>query len=112
MSNSSDALFGPAYVGPGRTFDFTVLFEDTILTILPASLFLVAAVARATWLVNQPIKVVSSLSRSTKLVLLSAFAAVQLTVLMLRATNIDVSTRASAPAAALDFAAACVLFVL
>lgn len=112
MSNSSDSLFGPAYQGPERTFDFTLLFEDTILTILPASLFLVAAGARAAWLVNSPNKVVSSFGRSTKLVLLSAFAAIQLTVLLLRATNPEAATKASISAAALDFAAACVLFIL
>lgn len=44
--------------------------------------------------------------------LLSAFAAIQLTVLLARATNLDVATRASVSAAAVDFAAACVLFIL
>ncbi|ETN39964.1 uncharacterized protein HMPREF1541_06191 [Cyphellophora europaea CBS 101466] len=110
--NSSDTLFGPAYQGQGRSFDFTLLFEDTILTIVPASIFLVAAGARAAWLVNSPNKVVSSLSRSTKLILLSAFASIQLTVLLLRATNLEAATKASVSAAALDFAAACVLFIL
>lgn len=68
MSNTSDTVFGPAYLGPGRSFDFTLLFEDTILTIVPSTLFLAAAVARAVWLVNSPNKVVTSLSRSAKLV--------------------------------------------
>ena len=67
-SNSSDSLFGPAYHGPLRRFDFTLLFEDTILTIVPATLFLVAASARAIWLTNKPNKVATSLSRLTKLV--------------------------------------------
>ena len=112
ISNTSDSLFGPAYHGAGRSFDFTLLFEDTILTILPTSLFLIAAGLRAAWLVNSPTKVVSSFSRSSKLVLLSAFAAIQLTVLLIRATNIEAATNASVSAGALDFAAACVLFIL
>ncbi|OAG36213.1 hypothetical protein AYO21_09607 [Fonsecaea monophora] len=112
LSNSSDSLFGPAYEGPSRSFDFTVLFEDTILTILPAALFLVSATARAAWLTSKPNKVNTSLGRLTKLVLLSAFVTVQLTVLLARATNSEVATKASVAAAALDFAASCVLFVL
>jgi hypothetical protein len=68
ISNSSDALFGPAYTGTSRSFDFTLLFEDTILTIVPSTLFLAAAIARAAWLINSPNKVVTSLSRSAKLV--------------------------------------------
>ncbi|OQV08053.1 hypothetical protein CLAIMM_12380 [Cladophialophora immunda] len=112
VSNSSDSLFGPAYEGPFRHFDFTVLFEDTILTILPAALFLISATARAAWLTSRPNKVATSLSRLTKLVLLSAFVTVQLTVLLARATNSEAATKASVAAAALDFAASCVLFVL
>lgn len=68
LSNSSDALFGPAYSGPLRNFDFTLLFEDTILTIVPATIFVVAACARATWLTSRPNKVSTSFSRLTKLV--------------------------------------------
>jgi ATP-binding cassette, subfamily C (CFTR/MRP), member 1 len=71
ISNTSDALFGPAYEGPFRTFDFTLLFEDTILTIVPAALFLVAASARAIWLTGKPNKVTTSFSRLTKLVCLA-----------------------------------------
>ncbi|OAP58615.1 hypothetical protein AYL99_07705 [Fonsecaea erecta] len=112
VSNSSDSLFGPAYEGPFRHFDFTVLFEDTILTIVPATLFLISATARAAWLTSKPNKVTTSLSRLTKLVLLSAFVTVQLTVLLARATNSEAATKASVAAAALDFAASCVLFVL
>ncbi|KIY02825.1 uncharacterized protein Z520_01290 [Fonsecaea multimorphosa CBS 102226] len=112
VSNSSDSLFGPAYEGPFRSFDFTVLFEDTILTILPATLFLISATARAAWLTTKPNKVTTSFSRLTKLVLLSAFVTVQLAVLLARATNSETATKASVAAAALDFAACCVLFVL
>ncbi|KIW11357.1 hypothetical protein PV08_10657 [Exophiala spinifera] len=111
-SNDSDAHFGPAYSGTSRHFDFTLLFEDTILTIAPASIFLVAAGTRTIWLNTKPNKVSPSFSRLMKLVLLTAFATNQLTVLLARATNLDVATRASIAAAALDFSAACVLFVL
>ena len=68
LPNSSDSLFGPAYEGPLKTFDFTLLFEDTILTIVPATLFLIAAGVRAVWLMRKPNKVATSFSRFTKLV--------------------------------------------
>jgi ATP-binding cassette subfamily C (CFTR/MRP) protein 1 len=64
-ANSSDSLFGP--VATSRSFDFTLLFEDTILTIVPATLFLVAAGARVLWLVSKPNKVATSISRFAKL---------------------------------------------
>jgi ATP-binding cassette, subfamily C (CFTR/MRP), member 1 len=44
--------------------------------------------------------------------LLSAFASIQLTVLLARATNLNVATKASVAAAAVDFVAACALFIL
>ena len=68
FSNSSDSGFGPAYAGVSRSFDFTLLFEDTILTIVPATTFLLAAGVRAVWLRSSPNKVATSFSRLTKLV--------------------------------------------
>lgn len=112
LSNSSDNEFGPAYRGSARSFDFTLLFEDSIFAILPSAIFLVAAGVRAAWLINAPNKVTSSLNRSSKLALLSAYAAVQLNVLLARATYLQIATKASLAAATLDFAAACVLFLL
>lgn len=44
--------------------------------------------------------------------LLSAFTTAQLAVLILRATNLQVTSKASVAASTLDFVAACVLFVL
>lgn len=49
---------------------------------------------------------------TTAKVLLTAFATVQLTVLILRALNLQVATKASVAASTLDFVAACILFVL
>lgn len=63
-----DSHFGPVYAGPGRNFDFTILFEDTMLTIAPAAIFLIAAGLRAIWLFRSPTKVATSLSRQSKLV--------------------------------------------
>lgn len=68
LSNGSDAHFGPAYSGLSRNFDFTLLFEDTILSIAPATIFLIAAGTRTIWLNRKPNKVSPSFSRLMKLV--------------------------------------------
>lgn len=112
FQNSSDSLHGHAVAQSSRNFDFPLSFENTFFTIVPASIFVLAAATRAVWLYGSPRKISSTSSRSSKLVLLSAYATVQLTVLLTRATNSQVSTRASVAAAALDFLAACTLFLL
>ncbi|KAK5046622.1 hypothetical protein LTR84_007383 [Exophiala bonariae] len=108
--NSSDLLFGP--VSQARSFDFTLFFEDTILTIAPATLFLIVATTRILWLSGKPTKVATSVSRLTKIVLLTAFATVQSTIVIIRALNFQGATTASVAASTLDFVAACILFVL
>jgi len=65
-----EKVFGPA-VDPCRgRFDFTLFFEETILTILPAGVFLIAAVVRLVWFVlcAPPRKVVLSALYLAKLV--------------------------------------------
>jgi ATP-binding cassette subfamily C (CFTR/MRP) protein 1 len=53
----SDNQFGP-HVNPlCRPFDFTLLFEDTIFTLLPAILFVLATAARLSVLIRAPVKV-------------------------------------------------------
>jgi ATP-binding cassette subfamily C (CFTR/MRP) protein 1 len=45
-----DGSFGPVVQACRDGFDFTVTFERTILSILPSSIFIVAAVARSAFL--------------------------------------------------------------
>lgn len=101
--------FGPSRSG---AFDFTLLFEDSFFIIAPASLFLIAAFARTASLYGSPAKVVSTAGRQIKTAFLSAFVALNLTLLILWALTPEAATRASVPAACLDFAAAGALFVL
>lgn len=44
---SADGLFGPQLAG---SFDFTLLFEHSILSIIPSALFIIAAVMRLLYL--------------------------------------------------------------
>jgi ATP-binding cassette subfamily C (CFTR/MRP) protein 1 len=101
--------FGPQRPG---TFDFTSLFEQSFFAIAPASLFLAAAVPRTASLYGSPVKVISTAGRQIKKVLLSVFVALNLTLLILWAVTPVAATKASTPAASLDFAAAIVLCVL
>jgi ATP-binding cassette subfamily C (CFTR/MRP) protein 1 len=100
--------------GPTRpgAFDFTLLFEDSIFTIAPASLFLIAACVRTAFLHGSPAKVESTSSRQIKVSLLSAFVALEFALLLLWSVTPGVATKASVPAACLDFIAAGALFVL
>jgi len=50
----NDASLGPAVVGCRDDFDFTVVFEQSILSILPSALFEVLALARIWQLHRKP----------------------------------------------------------
>lgn len=101
--------FGPARPG---AFDFTLLFEDTIFAIAPAVLFLLAAGIRTAILYRSPAKVESTSTRQVKIAFLSGFVALELALLLLWTVTPGATTRASVPAACLDFIAACALLVL
>ena len=60
-----DDSFGPV---TAQYFDFTRLFEDTVLAILPCALFLFIFPLRASWLLQQPRKVAGSALHSRKIV--------------------------------------------
>lgn len=57
--NWRDDSFGP-HAGECRGgFDFTLLFEETILTLLPTSLFLLFIPPRVWFLLRRPMKVLA-----------------------------------------------------
>jgi hypothetical protein len=68
----SDNLLGPRVSPFCRAFDFTLLFEDALFAVLPASLFLLVATARLYVLVHAPVKVNTHRLASWKLVCLSS----------------------------------------
>jgi len=63
-----DNTFGPYAGGCRGGFDFTLLFEEGILSILPLALLLIIIPFRISYLVPRTIKVDSSLLLPTKLV--------------------------------------------
>lgn len=60
-----DDSFGPVYA---QYFDFTRLFEDTILSILPCVCFLCILPWRISWLLQEPRKVSGSALHAGKVV--------------------------------------------
>lgn len=73
MENNSwaaDDQFGPAVKGTRSSFDFTLLFENTFLSIVPSTIFLFAALLRARSLYGSSKKVASSWTRLQKIVCL------------------------------------------
>lgn len=61
----TESDFGPAASG---RFDFTPLFENAVLSILPSAIFVVLAPQRLLWLTRQLRKVIKSWRSFVKLV--------------------------------------------
>ncbi|KAH0531953.1 hypothetical protein TsFJ059_000711 [Trichoderma semiorbis] len=103
---TADAVFGPVVDAACRDgFDFTLVFEQSIFVLLPASLLVLAAPLRLIQLRKSPIKVVDHVSRVIKLSVVSCLAALQLVLIALWATH-DGPARLNS----VSVAAACVSF--
>lgn len=63
-----DDVFGPAVDECARTFDFTLLFEETILSILPSAVFLILGAIRIATLFARKSRVGGVILRTVKLV--------------------------------------------
>ncbi|KAL2000414.1 hypothetical protein VTN02DRAFT_3098 [Thermoascus thermophilus] len=104
---SKDDSFGP-YAGPCRGgFDFTLLFEESILIIPLHCIFLLALPFRAAWLIKRSDRVRAfTLSQWLKVMATVSQAYLQLALLVLWSTSDNQMrrTRASIPTAALSFA--------
>ena len=67
-SAKADDTFGPAVAQCRENFDFTLLFEQTILTIAPAALFLLCVPVRIIRLYRRSMKTQPSILHQLKLV--------------------------------------------
>ena len=67
-STSPDAQFGPVIKGTRGNFDFTLLFEDTFLAIVPSAVLLLAIPFRTLRLHNRTKKVGPGSIRVNKVV--------------------------------------------
>ncbi|KAM0819840.1 hypothetical protein AB5N19_05656 [Seiridium cardinale] len=108
-----DAAFGPVVDHCARTFDFTLLFEETILSILPSSVFLILASVRIAVLSVRKRRTGGSLRRTIKLTIFGILLALCATLVALWSLAGSAShiTRTSVPAAVLSMVE-CVMFMV
>ncbi|KAG4252521.1 hypothetical protein FPRO04_02304 [Fusarium proliferatum] len=112
---SLDASFGP-FVGPECRdgFDFTLVFEQSILVLSPAALLLILAPVRLFRLRNVPVKVSGHRLRTVKLALIALLAVLHLMLVVLwamRPSNSRID-RVSVAAACVSFASSLMSCVL
>ncbi|KAM0132971.1 hypothetical protein ACHAP3_006261 [Botrytis cinerea] len=115
MSSNTSSLDVPINdFGPAKSvgFDFTPLFEDVILSIVPSVILLILLPIRIWMLHGQPRKVNSSFLHSNKLMFLGVFTVMQTVYLVMNTTTSTLKTRATIPAAALLLVDALALFAL
>ncbi|KAM4056705.1 ABC transporter [Hirsutella rhossiliensis] len=100
-----DGSFGPAINGGCRgNFDFTLLFEQSFLSITPSSLFLLLSAARLSLLLSRRRRQVSGTRfQLAKLAAVACYGAVQAALLVLWARTGVYGTRTSLAAAVLSF---------
>ncbi|TGO56919.1 hypothetical protein BELL_1374g00010 [Botrytis elliptica] len=113
-SNTSSLNISINDFGPAKSvgFDFTPLFEDVILSIVPSVILLLLLPIRIWMLRGQPRKVNSSFLHSNKLLFLGVFTIMQTAYLVMNITTSTLKTRATIPAAALLLVDALGLFAL
>ncbi|KAK5993610.1 ABC multidrug transporter B [Cladobotryum mycophilum] len=109
-----DGFFGPGVWSEGCRggFDFTLAFEESILSILPAALFLLLAIPRSIYLLRSPDRAKRRRIYTPKLIISSAFAGIQVGGLALIASSTRLNTRFSIASAVLDLCAACCIVLV
>ncbi|OHE96342.1 hypothetical protein CORC01_08414 [Colletotrichum orchidophilum] len=101
--NPGDFAFGPVVDSCVRKFDFTLLFEDTILSILPSSIFILLAALRIFSRHSVQRKVAGNTFRLFKLapILVLTAISVALTALWARDADLTLNKKTAVAAAAL-----------
>ncbi|ETS74059.1 hypothetical protein PFICI_13925 [Pestalotiopsis fici W106-1] len=100
--NATDDAFGPRLEG---AFDFTLLFEQSIFSILPSAVLICVAAARIGWLRRKDVKVRAGMLLGAKLGTAGIQCCLQLVTLVLWSVPNSLPTRASIPASALSLIA-------
>ncbi|GAB7351131.1 hypothetical protein MBLNU459_g1589t2 [Dothideomycetes sp. NU459] len=108
---SADNVFGPIIDGCNHV-DFTLLFEQTIFSILPSTLLLFVAPLRVSEILQKPVKVLKQRGVVRKLTILLSLAAVQIASLVQWSIIPHVRTKASVAAAVLSLVSVLALVTL
>ncbi|PVH72311.1 P-loop containing nucleoside triphosphate hydrolase protein [Cadophora sp. DSE1049] len=109
MNVCGDDSFGPGVQSSNCRggFDFTVSFEESILTILPAACFIIFTPLRAIRLFKRRIKVKSTVIHAIKLVAIGTYAVLQLALIILwSSSHVYFKTRLSVASTVLNLLAA------
>lgn len=101
---AADTNFGPSVSTCRREFDFTILFEEVVLVIIPACTFIILALASLLFLQQGHILVRYGRLYSLKLFFAAALIAVQVAVLAVQA-RLTKKTAASVPSAVVSLIA-------
>ncbi|CZT49492.1 related to multidrug resistance-associated protein [Rhynchosporium secalis] len=115
MNGCGDDSFGPGVQSSTCRggFDFTVSFEESILTILPAACFIAFTPLRAARLFKRRIKVKSTAIHAVKLGAIGCYAILQLALIILwSSSNVYFKTRLSTASTVLNLLAALGLSLL
>ncbi|KAK6823100.1 hypothetical protein RU639_006189 [Aspergillus parasiticus] len=112
-SLQADNNFGPA-IDPGCRdgFDFTLLFEQAILGLVPAVAFLLVCPLRLQFLVKRDVRTQPHIMRLAKMITALVFAAIQLALLISWAKNTRPNTKLSVASSAINLAVAMEIVVL
>ncbi|PLB43601.1 P-loop containing nucleoside triphosphate hydrolase protein [Aspergillus steynii IBT 23096] len=105
----TESSFGPT---DSDRFDFTPLFENTILSILPSVIFVILTPQRLLWLTRQPRKVNKNWRSFFKLGVITVYNILQLSVLLYWTAGPLKTTKAQIAAAALALVSGVVLLGL
>ncbi|ETS81268.1 hypothetical protein PFICI_06270 [Pestalotiopsis fici W106-1] len=110
LANCGDDSFGPSVSSQDCRggFDLTLLFEESILAILPAAIFLLVTPFRASRLVRQTRKLKLNALYAAKLLATAVYVGLQLTLLVLSSDS-SIRTHATIAAASLTFVSALML---
>ncbi|KAH8701351.1 P-loop containing nucleoside triphosphate hydrolase protein [Phaeosphaeriaceae sp. PMI808] len=107
-----DQSFGPHAQNCRGGFDFTVLFEESILTLAPIGIFILVSPFRLFHLLRREKKVVPNTLSILKLIISILYAVLQIALLVVLATSWSLKTRATIPSAVVLIAGSILLCLL
>ncbi|RAL16008.1 uncharacterized protein BO97DRAFT_421249 [Aspergillus homomorphus CBS 101889] len=113
MSRCNEDLFGPGTAGDCRSnFDFTLLFEQSILSLLPSTVLILVTPGRLAHLVRQDVKTAHGIRIYRRMLTFVIFAALQIALLAEWASSATPYSRMSIPAASLAVVDALIMMTL
>ncbi|KAI9925941.1 hypothetical protein MW887_005747 [Aspergillus wentii] len=111
----ADDVFGPRVDGCRQGFDFTLLFEQAILSAVPSLLFIAVSIFCLPRLLHQSRKTVSHSRyplKASKQILILSFAVIQLSLIVLWLNPASHPTRVSLPSSILSLIVGLLLAIL